>query len=334
MGSYYLTHLRDILSDVGVATKVTSVNEGWETRSRSSGGFNGPPLGIIAHHTASNTAPENDLNWMIHGSADAPIGNMLLAGDGVVWPIAAGAANTAGKGGPVVFSRGTVGLDSGNSTTWNIEAANSGVGEIWTVQQIDAYFAAINALNKHFGNVATDLETHQSYAPDRKIDPATAAAVQGAWRPASITSSGTWSIADLREECQRRWGSGPTPVPPPTGGNKVSTKFTILDPPLRILDTRDTNAGKMRDEGLTVTVPYGDTALAAMVTITLAGAAEAGHAVAWSAGEQPEPSCVNAIKGESIGNTTVVPLEGGKFKVQVHKADAFLLVDLVGIYAA
>jgi len=333
MGTYYLTQLRDIMSDAGVTTKVTSVNEGWETRSRSSGGFNGPPLGVIAHHTASNTAPENDLNWMIHGSDDAPIGNMLLANDGVVWPIAAGASNCAGKGGPVVFSRGTVALDSGNSMTWNIEAANSGVGEVWSVAQIDAYFAAINALNQHFGNQPTDLETHQSYAPDRKIDPATAAAVQGTWRPASITSSGTWSLADFREECERRW---PITIPPqpPTGGDKVSTKFTILDPPIRILDTRDTNAQRLRDEGLTVTVPYGDTALAAAVTITLAGANEAGHATAWSAGAQPDVSCVNAVKGESVANTTVVPLEGGKFKVQVTKADAYLIVDLVGIYAA
>jgi len=331
MGTYFLTNLRDILSDAGVATKVEDVNEGWETRSRSSGGFNGPPLGVIAHHTASNTSPQNDLNWMIHGSDDAPIGNMLLAGDGVVWPIAAGASNCAGKGGPVVFSRGTVTKDSGNSMTWNIEAANSGVGEAWTVQQIDAYFASINALNKHFGNISSDLETHQSYAPDRKIDPATAAAVQGSWRPASVTSSGTWSLADLRAECERRW---PITIPPqpPTGGDKVSTTFTILDPPIRILDTRDTAAGKMRDEGLTVTVPMGGDAVGAAVTITLAGAEEAGHATAWASGAEPEVSCVNVGAGQTMANTTVVPVEDGKFKVQVHKANAWLIVDLVGIY--
>jgi hypothetical protein len=46
--------------------------------------------------------------------------------DGAVWLIAAGAANTAGKGGPLTLSRGTVPLDSGNSTTWAWEVANGG----------------------------------------------------------------------------------------------------------------------------------------------------------------------------------------------------------------
>ena len=112
----------------------------------------------------------------------------------------------------------------------------------------------------------------------------------------------------------------------------MSTTFTILDPPIRILDTRDTAAGKMRDEGLTVTVPMGGDAVGAAVTITLAGAEEAGHATAWASGAEPEVSCVNVGAGQTMANTTVVPVEDGKFKVQVHKANAWLIVDLVGIY--
>jgi hypothetical protein len=56
--------------------------------------------------------------------------------------------------------------------------------------------------------------THQLYAESRKIDPATATAVAGPWRPRSVTSSGSWSPDDLRAECVRRAGA-PVPAPEP-----------------------------------------------------------------------------------------------------------------------
>jgi len=198
------------------------MNAGWETRARSSGGFPAPPLAVFWHHTASSTSPANDLPWMIHGSDDAPIGNVLLDRAGVYWPIAAGASNCAGKGGPASFSRGTIPLDSGNTRGFQVECASNGVGGLWPVEQIDALFAGSNALNAHVGNRPDDVITHQGWT-DRKIDPATAAAVQGQWRPVSVTSSGTWSLADVRNECLARAGtlppprpSDPHPAPPPT----------------------------------------------------------------------------------------------------------------------
>jgi hypothetical protein len=214
MSGIYYDNIADVLRAAGLVVKVEDVNAGWENRARSSGGFPSPPLGVIWHHTASQTSPQNDLNYMIHNCPDEPVGNMLLDRDGVVWPIAAGAANTAGKGGPYSFSRGTVPLDSGNTRTWNIEAANNGVGGPWPQAQIDAYFIASNALNAHFGNLPSDLATHQAWAPDRKIDPATASAVQGPWVPGSINSSGTWNLDYIIGEASHR-ASGGTPPPEP-----------------------------------------------------------------------------------------------------------------------
>lgn len=214
MGSLYYPQLIAVLVAAGVECGVIDINEGWERRSRSSGGFDAPPLGVCWHHTASVASVQADLNWMINGSGDAPIGNLLLDRDGVVWPIAAGAANTQGKGGPENFSRGTVPVDQGNTRMWGMEVANDGTGEVWPQAQIDAYFKTSNALNAMFGNLPTDCVTHHEYAPDRKIDPAVAWAVTGAWEPGSVTSSGTWSGDDIRSECARRGAlTPPTPTP-------------------------------------------------------------------------------------------------------------------------
>ena len=214
MGAIYYDLLIEALQEAGVRCSVNDINEGWERRSRSSGGFSAPPLGVCWHHTASAASVNSDLSYMINSSPDKPIGNMLLDRDGIVWPIAAGCANTQGKGGPTEFSRGTVPLDQGNTTMWGIEAQNNGVGQAWPQAQIDSYFRCNEALAGLFGNQVTDCISHQGYAPSRKIDPATTAAVQGPWRPHSVTSSGTWDYRDIRDEAVRRLGTTPpTPTP-------------------------------------------------------------------------------------------------------------------------
>jgi len=226
MTGLYFTDMLDVLRAAGCRVAENATTNGWQRRARSSGGFPSLPLGVQWHHTASNTAPANDLSWMIVGCPDSPVGNLLLDRTGCYWPIAAGAANTAGKGGPLSMSRGTVPLDSANSRTFAIEAANSGVGEAWPTAQIDAYFAGSNALNVRFGNLPTDVFNHQTWAPTRKIDPATAPAVQGGWRPGSSTSSGTWAQADVCAECQRRsTSSGFVPPPPDQEGDDMPARL-------------------------------------------------------------------------------------------------------------
>lgn len=230
MGSRYFTELIDVLQAAGVPCAVNDINRGWEHRSRSSGGFNpGLPLACCWHHTASTASVNNDLQYMIHNSPDAPIGNMLLDRSGVVWPIAAGAANTQGKGGPTSFSRGTCPLDQGNTHLWGVEAANGGTGEAWPQIQIDAYFLVNRVLAEMFGNQVDDLVTHQGYAPSRKIDPATNTAVQGPWAPHSVTSSGTWDYRDIRSEAVRRAGWTPPkpPQPQPESDEDYDMAFII-----------------------------------------------------------------------------------------------------------
>lgn len=241
MGNLYYD-LAAILRAAGCQVSVGDVNAGWERRARSSGGFVNPPLGVWWHHTASSTSPESDLNYMINGSSDEPVGNVLLDRDGVFWPIAGGACNCAGKGGPWTFSRGTCPKDAGNTYGFQIECANNGVGEPWSEQQVSAFIRGSNALNAHVGNQATDVVTHHAYAPDRKIDPAVAGAVRGPWVPRSINSSGTWNLDDIRGECAARAGeTPPPPVDPPPPDPVPSDWWTPLMESLPVL--RQGNSG-------------------------------------------------------------------------------------------
>lgn len=215
--STYLTWLPSVLREAGL--KVVEY-DGWESRARSSGGFSdGRPWCVMWHHTASDTSPQNDSDYCCHGSPDRPICNLLIARDGEVWVLAAGATNTNGKGGPQSFSRGTVPLDSMNTYAVGIEIANNGYGQGYPQAQIDACFAASLAITAKVGLLPSDVCTHQVWAPTRKVDPATAAAVQGPWHPDSCTSSGTWDLTDLRDECDHRDAVGgvvpPTPEPEP-----------------------------------------------------------------------------------------------------------------------
>ena len=209
--------LADILSDAGLVVKVTSTNSGWERRARSSGGFPSMPLGVMWHHAASSpsTSDENCVNYQVRGNPDSPVGNFTLGKQGDAWPVAAGASNCSGKGGPWKLSRGTVPQDQGNTTLINIEVNNSGVGETWSTKLIDAYFAATLAINRYCGNAPDDAVSHAAYAPSRKIDPATASAVQGSWKPRSINSSQTWNLDDVTSELRRRATVTPPPDPTP-----------------------------------------------------------------------------------------------------------------------
>ena len=216
------------LPDVLRAAGLTVVEYGgWETRSRSSGGYQPEgPLAVFWHHTASTASPEDDAHYMCYQSDSRPIANLLIPDDATVWVLAAGCTNTNGKGQQMGFSRGVVPTDSANTRVVGVEIANNGVGEGYPQAQIDTAFAVSNAINTHVGNQSADVSTHHAYAPDRKIDPAKATAVAGPWQPSSINSSGTWSLDDLRAECQHRGGSLPPPIKP-TPGDDDMAEFII-----------------------------------------------------------------------------------------------------------
>jgi len=225
MGSRYLTELADVLRGAGL---VVIEVDGWGTRGRGSGGFDGDrPWVIMWHHTASDTTAENDVSYIVYGSPDAPLANLYLARDGSVWVCAAGATNTNGKGQAMIMSKGVVPSDQCNTHAIGIEAANDGVGGAWPQVQVDAYFTINNALAAAYGLQPDDCATHSYYAgASRKIDPARADSVEGAWMPEAANSSGTWSLDDIREEAWLR--SADMPPPPAKDGDDMQVRLLIL----------------------------------------------------------------------------------------------------------
>ena len=210
MGKYWL-------HDIAIALQGLPVMyyDGWETRSRSTGGFDAI-LGVCIHHIASNASPNNDMAYMWKNCPDGPVGNFYLGRDGVIWVGAAGAANTQGKGGPLNCSGGTVPLDAGNKFMIAVEAANNGVGEPWPDVQTDTYVRMTRQLNAHY-HLDTDRDTHSHYSytlpscPGRKIDPA------GPSPFGSINPSGTWNVEMFRAAVT----SGYLPDPVPTSGDDM-----------------------------------------------------------------------------------------------------------------
>jgi hypothetical protein len=118
-----------------------------------------------------------------------------------------------------------------NTHAIGVEAANSGTGEQWPQVQVDAYFVLSNALCAAYGLLPTDISSHEHWSPGRKIDPATAGAVQGPWRPRQINSAGTWNVEDMRAEAVARSSSAPPepqpPQPPPQEDDVRISPFLI-----------------------------------------------------------------------------------------------------------
>lgn len=212
MGSLYLSSLARWLTDEGL---IVIEYDGWQNRSRSSGGFDAYPLCVMWHHTASPASwdGQKDADYCAIGHEDSPISNLYIDRSGAVWILAGGASNTNGKGKSITFSRGIVPADGMNTRALGIEMGNDGIGEKWPRAQIDSAFLVSNTCNAHFGNRPDDMSTHNFYAPDRKIDPATTN-VEGPWIPVSCTSSGSWDRSSVQTECLNRAGQ-PSPVPPP-----------------------------------------------------------------------------------------------------------------------
>ena len=226
MGAHWLHDVGQALSGLPV-----SYYGGWETRSRSSGGFDAI-LGVAIHHTASQSDPDSDMAYMWKNCSDRPVGNIYLARDGAIWVGTAGASNTQGKGGPLNCLKGTVPKDKGNQYMIAIEAANNGVGEAWPQVQIDNYLALVRQLCAHYGfSVGQDVYGHFDYCapscPGRKIDPA------GPSPFGSVNPSGTWDINAFRSAVTSSIvippPEPPTPEPLPEENDTVKL-YLVQDP--------------------------------------------------------------------------------------------------------
>lgn len=230
VGTRYLTDLADVLRAAGCHVVELA---GWQERARSSGGYDDAgPWAVFWHHTASAGNGAQDADYCTFGSDDAPVCNVVVGRDGTVHVCAAGATNTNGKGGPHQLPDGrTLPVDGANSRVFGMELSNDGVGMDYPAPMMAAAFAVSTAVAAAYGIDPTNVVTHQVWAPDRKIDPATADAVEGDWWPTAVTSSGTWSLEALRDECWRRAGAGPDPIPlPPTPGGDDVEKICVRTP--------------------------------------------------------------------------------------------------------
>jgi LysM repeat protein len=211
-GGRFLTDLADTLRAAGLTV---NEHDGWQRRHRSSGGYNGGPVGIIVHHTASPASwdGQRDVDFIAVGCDVAPMANLYLDRKGQWWVLAAGASNTNGKGGPW----GPLPLDSANSRVIGIEAGNDGVGEAWPEVMQDAYVAGVAALASHYGVDTGNILAHHEWAPARKVDPA------GPSRFGAINGAKSWNMDIFRAAVAAKRGN---PSPPPSTRivqQKVST---------------------------------------------------------------------------------------------------------------
>jgi len=202
MGSRYLTDLADVARRTGYP--VLEV-DGWETRGRSSGGFDpGRPSHVMAHHTASGPSSDGwpDVEYMTWHADAAPLCQLYISRVPEIFVCAAGATNTNGSG---IDPCGLADDDTMNTHAIGIEAANNGVGEPWPEAQQDCYVRLCDELTDAYDIGHAQIHSHQEYAPGRKIDPAG----ESRW----ADNADVWAMAEFRADVAT--GNTPPPEPEP-----------------------------------------------------------------------------------------------------------------------
>ena len=327
-GAIWLHDLADVCRGAGL-----TVDEypGWQTRSRSSGGYD-KLLAIQVHHTASSTSPANDMAYQWKNSGDRPIGAIYLARDGRVTVGAAGATNTSGKGGPMSTPGGTIPLNDANRYVLSIEAANNGVGETWPDVQLDAYRRLVRALADRYGLPIARGAVHAHHEwTTRKIDPAGSSPY--------ATGSSKWNMDAFRADVAALGTPPPPPTRPPTttpipGANDM---IYPIDP-YRNSDTRafggDGVAPGSYRFGLSPSVfPADVCAIALSVT---AISREPGYVTVWPADRaRPDTSVVNTRGGGLADNGAIVVGVNGLdgFEIYTHTV-AHLICDVSAYWRA
>ena len=143
------------------------------------------------------------------------------------------------------------------------------------------------------------------------------------------------------------------PLPNALGDTYDDLVFTPLAP-CRIVDTRvaggpiaanstrafDVDGSNFSSQGGSSTgcgIPY-DVARAVAMTITVTQPSGGGYFTAWSVGAaQPNASVLNFTAGQTIANTTIVPVDpgvGNDFYLNSAGASSQAIIDVVGYYAA
>lgn len=187
----YLTDLADIARAAGL--KVVEL-PGWQTRGRP-GDFD--PRGVLCHHTAGSGDTQRTAEQMaLEGRPDLkpPLAQIALSRTGIVYVMAAGRANHAGK------MKAIAGLPAGdgNEQLLGIEAMNTGF-EGWGPAQFGAYVRLCAALCNAYDWPAYRVLGHKETSLSGKIDP------------------GKMSMPDFRADVARDMATLKQPVVTPAG---------------------------------------------------------------------------------------------------------------------
>lgn len=225
MGSVWLRDVPAWFTKAGIPFREYP---GWQTRSRSSGGFD-DIRGGVAHHTGSPPTAtwQNDCAYMWLNATTRPIGNFHLDRTGI-WTLgAAGASNTNGRGlADWHTSRGVIPIEPstmGNRMAFAVEAASNGVGERWPKVQADSYFAGLAVLCDELGlDPNRDITTHRGWAGTRKSDPF------GPVEGYVTLGSQTWPVSALRSIIA---AVNPDPPPAPIPPTPVPPSTPVKMPP-------------------------------------------------------------------------------------------------------
>ena len=162
--------------DTGMATRLRAAGltvrevQGWKQRNNGGTPFN--PRGFVVHHTAgprpSSGSRAPCLGICVNGRSDlpGPLCNLYMDFDGVVYTVAAGSANHAGRpdGG---MCRGM----AGNSHAWGFEIEHPGTAALED-KRAEIAARAIAAVIKGTCD-ESQVVLHKEWAPSRKIDLAT-----------------------------------------------------------------------------------------------------------------------------------------------------------------
>lgn len=207
-----VTRMRDIVARLRAAGGEVLEVPGWATRGAD---WARVPRGIIDHHDASTrkSGEWGALGVIRDGRPDVPgpLSQFQIARclDGVarVAVVAAGRANHAGKGGPLLGAP----RDAGNSWLYGAEAANDGVGEPYTEAAHRAHDLLFRVVIDVCRVAASNVVGHREWAPGRKSDPR----YDMGWRRARVAAVSTGS------------GRPPTPSTPVPAGRPLLREGSI-----------------------------------------------------------------------------------------------------------
>jgi hypothetical protein len=170
---------------------------------------------------------------------------------------------------------------------------------------------------------------------------------------ATAQGSGTASTKAQSIATIKATAKSPADLQPSLLGDFSRDNVYTAVTPCRIVDTRlaggqfagnvarayDVDGSNLGGQGGSTSgcgIPFGVAASAAM-TITVTGTTGPGYITAWGLGTQPLSSVLNYAAGDTVANTTIVPVVpgvGNDFSIYSSSGNPHVIIDVVGYFAA